>query len=73
MYVNVQMQNGLSDSGLFAVAFAVALCEGKDPHICSYDQEQTQMCMHLVQCLHGEGRNSSSEETKTLHRESEVN
>lgn len=48
-YINVQMQNGANDCGLFAVAFAVALCSGKDPHICSYDQSQ--MREHLFQCL----------------------
>ncbi len=47
--VNVQMQNGTSDCGLFAVAFAVSLCGGKDPHVCSYDQGQ--MRHHLYQCL----------------------
>ncbi len=48
-HVNVQMQNGASDCGLFAIAFAVSLCRGKDPHVCSYDQSQ--MRHHLYQCL----------------------
>ncbi len=32
-----------------AIAFAVTLCAGKDPHACSY--EQSQMRHHLYQCL----------------------
>lgn len=48
-YINVQMQAGSSDCGLFAIAFAVALCAGRDPHKCSFDQGQ--MRMHLKQCL----------------------
>ena len=48
-YINVQMQAGSSDCGLFAIAFAVALCAGKDPHKCSFDQGQ--MRRHLYQCL----------------------
>ncbi len=43
------MQTGASDCGLFATAFAVAPCAGKDPHICSYDQSQ--MRDHTIECL----------------------
>ncbi len=40
---------GGSDCGLFAIAFAVDLCTGKDPHVCSY--EQNQMRKHLHECF----------------------
>ena len=48
-FINVQIQSGASDCGLFALAFAVALCEGKDPHNCLFDQ--TQMRNHLAMCF----------------------
>ncbi len=48
-YINVQMKTGASDCGIFATAFAVTLCVGKDPHVCSYDQSQ--IIQHLYQCL----------------------
>ena len=35
-FINVQIQYGSSDSGLFAVAFATSLCEGIDPTTCIY-------------------------------------
>ena len=36
----MQMQGGASDCALFAVAFAVALCEGEEPHQSCFDQEK---------------------------------
>jgi hypothetical protein len=48
-HINVQMQTGGSDCGLFALAFATALCAGKDPHKCSFDQNR--MRSHLELCL----------------------
>ena len=48
-FVNVQMQSGASDCALFAIAFAVALCAGKDPHKCSFNQDK--MRCHLKECL----------------------
>ncbi len=48
-FINVQHQSGGSDCGLFAIASAVALCAGMDPHSCSYDQQS--MRSHLLQCL----------------------
>ena len=48
-YIKVQMQSGVNDCGLLAIAFVVTLRAGKDPHICSYDQSQ--MRQHLYQCL----------------------
>ena len=48
-FVNVQRQNGGSDCALFAVMFAEALCNGKDPHTLSVNQGQ--MRSHLHRCF----------------------
>ncbi len=32
-YIDVQHQSGSADCGLFAIAFADALCNGMDPHL----------------------------------------
>jgi len=48
-YINVQMQTGASDCGLFATAFTTALCARQDPYKCSFDQSQ--MRSHLYNCL----------------------
>ena len=45
----VQKQRGLSDCGLFALAFATDLCHGVDPANEQYDQ--TVMRSHYVKCL----------------------
>ncbi len=45
-YINVQHQSGGNDCGPFAIAFAVALCAGKDPHSCNFDQKS--MRSHLL-------------------------
>ena len=45
-HVDVQRQVGGSDCGLFALAFATALCSGLDPFACSY--KQMQMRSHLL-------------------------
>jgi len=37
-FMNVQHQHGTSDCGLFAVAFAAALCEGIDPTTLVFSQ-----------------------------------
>ena len=47
-YVNVQLQNGVSDCDLFAIAFAVDLCERKDPHMCLYEQSQMRAHLHIL-------------------------
>ena len=44
-----RVQQGGQDCGLFAIAFMYALCTGKDPHLCSFDQ--LQMRCHLHSCL----------------------
>ncbi|KAI6660178.1 Gag-pol fusion protein [Oopsacas minuta] len=48
-FVETQRQSGGTDCGLFSIAFATALCQGIDPHTCSFDQ--TQMRIHLHSCL----------------------
>ena len=48
-HIDVQRQVGGSDCGLFAVAFATALCAGKDPFTCSF--KQAQMRSHLLTCF----------------------
>ena len=50
-YIEVQHQNGADDCGLFAIAFAEALCAGKDPHLLSFDQKK--MRQHLQSNLEG--------------------
>ena len=40
-YMNVQHQYGGSDCGLYALAFAAALCAGIDPTACIYLQPGT--------------------------------
>ena len=48
-YINVQMQAEASDCALFAIAFAVTLCEGDDPHKSSFNQQL--MRSHLMECF----------------------
>ena len=48
-YVDVQMQSGANDCGLFAIAFATALCLGELPG--KYIFEQRAMRGHLMKCL----------------------
>ncbi len=48
-YINVQAQSGSNDCGLFSVAFATALCSGKDPSRYLFDQRA--MREHLKSCL----------------------
>ena len=45
----VQIQSGGADCGVFAIAFAMSLCQGKDP--CSMSWEQPIMRQHLTKCL----------------------
>lgn len=52
LYVNrlpVQQQTGTLDCGLFAIAFAVELCNGEDPSKMVFIQEK--MRDHLLTCL----------------------
>ena len=49
IYESVQIQDGASDCGLFALAFATSLCHGNDPSKELYDQEA--MRDHLVHSL----------------------
>ena len=48
-YMNVQHQVGVSDCGLFALAFATSLCHAIDPTSVVY--RQSHMRNHLIQCL----------------------
>ena len=47
--MNVQMQVGGSDCGLFALAFITAVLNGQDPTFLYFDQEK--MRQHLCECL----------------------
>ena len=60
-HINVPMQAGASDCGLFAIAFATALCVGKDPHKCSFNQESNEKPHKAVL---GKGRTYWTPETK---------
>ena len=48
-HTNVQMQCGAADCGLFAIAFATALCARQDPILLKFDQKI--MRQHLKSCL----------------------
>ena len=65
-FINVQHQSGGSDCGLFAIASAVALCAGMDPHSCSYDQPS--MRLHLRRCLENQEMTMFPAASKPLRR-----
>lgn len=48
-HVDVQRQIGSSDCALYAIANALTLCLGEDPHITSYNQGNFRA--HLVKCF----------------------
>ena len=48
-YPAVQIQEGRSDCGVFAVAFATSLCTGDSPAIITYHQPSLRR--HLMKCL----------------------
>ncbi len=48
-YIDVQMQSGSYDCGLFAIAFATALAYGNPPGLFLIDQEK--MRLHLRKCI----------------------
>ena len=48
-YMDVQMQSGSYDCGLFAIAFATAIVLGKQPGLLLF--EQSKMRQHLKKCL----------------------
>ena len=48
-HVDVQRQLGSNDCGLYAIANAVTLCFGGDPHSINYDQESFRV--HLAKCF----------------------
>ena len=45
MYVDVQMQDGNSNCGLFVVAFAATLANGGQPGTCGYVAITKQLCV----------------------------
>ena len=47
--LGVQQQVGKMDCGLFAVAYAVEVCHGKNPAVTCFDQ--TKMRHHMYDCL----------------------
>lgn len=48
-FMNVPLQSGASDCGLYAIAYATTLALGKKPELYKYDQSQ--MRSHLLTCL----------------------
>ena len=50
--INVQCQQSGHACGLFAIAMAIDLCEGRDPWFCSYDEPK--MRSHLEKCFNSE-------------------
>ena len=48
-YMNVMMQSGTSECGVFAIAFATALAYGENPT--QYLFDQSEMRSHLTTCL----------------------
>lgn len=48
-HVEVQLQTGANDCALFAIANAITLCLGGDPHVTSYNQHNFRM--HLAKCF----------------------
>ena len=48
-YCDVQWQIGADDCGIFAIAFATAICNGLDPASIVFDQ--VQLRKHLMTCL----------------------
>ena len=53
LFPEVQQQRDGSSCGLFALAFACTLAEGKDPSRVVYPHGST-MCSHLLKCILGE-------------------
>ena len=47
-YIDVQMQDGFADCGVFAIAFATALANGEQPG--KYFLDQGAMRTHLLPC-----------------------
>ena len=48
-YIGMQWQSGISDCGLFALAFTTALCSGQDPATLNFDQSR--MRRHVLSCI----------------------
>ena len=67
-HVNMQVQQGESECGLFAIAIATALCHGQDPHQIEFAQGQ--MRKHLLNAL--EMENISPFPYKLVSRDKKV-
>ena len=48
-YIDIQMQSGSTDCGIFAVAFATALANGEPPGALIFNQPERRK--HLMECL----------------------
>ena len=68
-FIDVQMQSGGSDCGLFAIAFATALCHGKSPGRFVFNQAA--MRPHLLRCFE-EGQISMFPVTKVRRNKAKV-
>ena len=64
-YCDVQRQSGPNDCGLFAIAFATALCFGEDPTTLGFTQ--TTMRHHLFSCIQA-GKMTQFTTRSTLRR-----
>jgi hypothetical protein len=47
-YANVQIQNGVNDCGLLAIAFATAICEEQNPESRNFDQSRLRNHLHTA-------------------------
>ena len=60
------MQSNSIDCGVYAVAFLIDLCHGRDPASCQYAGSK-ELCQHLVICF-GNGHMSPFPATSTLKK-----
>ena len=63
-FVDVHKQTGSNDCGLFSIAYAVALCLGKNPSTLVFDQPK--MRSHLISCIKQQNFSVRSERRKNL-------
>ena len=67
-FIDVQIQSGGSDCGLFALAFATSLCFGDDPATLNYIQHDLRR--HVFECL--ENRNITPFPTRQRKRTARI-
>ena len=72
-FKQVQVQHGYNDCGVFAVAFATALCSGKDPSEINFVQHKLRT--HLMNCLQRGSLTDfpQTQRKRTKQRKSELN